>query len=65
MRYNRYALRHPHPVCSLCGRRLGAGELYFSINGSVFCDDCLPDYARAEFLPFRHYCGEERFLDTV
>ncbi|MBE6918725.1 MAG: hypothetical protein E7469_03450 [Ruminococcaceae bacterium] len=38
--------------CSLCGDAIYVGEDYYQVNGQVFCESCLEDYARAYFAPF-------------
>lgn len=66
-------MRHPHSpfhpagrlYCSLCGRELPLGEEYWACNGSRICADCLPAFARQEFLPCHEIRGEECRYDTV
>lgn len=45
--------------CELCGGDIGGGEDYYLVNGQVFCEDCLADYARRYFAPYRCRGGED------
>lgn len=45
--------------CSLCGTEIGQGEVYWYINGSVICRDCLPKYALEDYFSCRQVRGEE------
>ncbi len=44
--------------CCLCGGEIYEGEAYYYIDGTVFCEDCLEDYARESFRPFLVTGGE-------
>ena len=54
-----HRLRVPTRYCSFCGQEVAAGEAYWYINGATVCGDCLPDYARADYAPFRRVHGKE------
>lgn len=45
--------------CSFCGRELALGETYWYISGWCLCQDCLPDFARAEYRGFECLRGRE------
>ena len=38
--------------CQCCDGEIYQGENYYFINGDIFCEDCLEDYARRYFTPF-------------
>ncbi len=48
--------------CTLCGREIGMGETYWTINGARICEDCLDDYARMDYFPCRAVRGKEASL---
>ena len=48
--------------CSLCGAELYDGEEFYAVNGLAVCEDCLPDFARAEYRSFRVTGREWRML---
>ena len=48
----------PAGECCLCGSELYRGEVCYVVNGEVICPDCLADYARQTFAPFRRLAGE-------
>lgn len=45
--------------CSLCGAEIAPGEPYWYVNGTVICENCLPDFARSELAPCCQIFGEE------
>lgn len=45
--------------CELCGSTLYRGEMYYHVNGEVFCPACLEDYARVYLEPYMCVAGEE------
>ena len=45
--------------CELCGDDIHTGEDYYLVNGQVFCEDCLADYARRYFAPHLRRGGED------
>ena len=45
--------------CELCGSDIGCGQEYYLLNGQVICEDCLADFARRYFAPYRHRGGED------
>ena len=45
--------------CELCGGEIGHGSEYYLINGQVFCEDCLMEYAKQYFAPFLCRGGED------
>ncbi len=45
--------------CTLCGREIGLGEPYWTVNGTVICEDCLPSFARRDYQPCQTVRGEE------
>lgn len=46
-------------LCTLCGREITYGEEYWVCNGTCICVDCLPDFARREFMPCHLTRGKE------
>lgn len=48
--------------CTLCGREIVWGEEYWCCNGTLVCEDCLPDLALRELLPCREVRGKEAQL---
>ncbi len=46
-------------ACSLCGREVGLGEAYWTINGSRVCEECLPAFARMDYRNCRLVRGKE------
>ncbi len=48
--------------CTLCGREIGLGEPYWIINGTVICEECLPEFARRDYRSCRVIRGEEARL---
>ncbi len=50
---------HSARLCTLCGREIVRGEIYWYCNGSTVCGGCLGTFARAELAPFRQVRGEE------
>lgn len=59
MRVRRRAEEEAPLRCNFCGRELAPGEGYWYISGWFLCQDCLPDFARAEYRSFRRVRGEE------
>ena len=57
----RYPIHRDAPVClcDLCGAELTPGAAYYRINGETICPDCLGEYARQVFSPYRCHAGEE------
>ena len=45
--------------CELCGGEIVYGQEYYCINGQIFCEDCLTDYARRYFAPYVCRGGED------
>lgn len=65
MNKRRGASRHLHVLrCSFCGIEVAQGEQYWYINGAVVCAECLPEFARRDYLAFHHIRGEERGDDA-
>lgn len=52
----------PRLYCSLCGAEIGRGAVYWYINGSIVCAECLPEFARRDYLPCREIRGREANL---
>jgi len=52
-------------VCSFCGAEVLLGEPYWYINGAVICRTCLPDFARQDYLPYRHIRGRGPACDDA
>lgn len=48
----------PALLCGLCGAELLPGAPCYVINGEVICPDCLGEYAREVFAPYREQAGE-------
>ncbi|MDO4810744.1 MAG: hypothetical protein Q3985_02245 [Eubacteriales bacterium] len=40
-------------VCDICGSEIYRDEAFYRLNGETVCDDCVGDYARLFFAPFR------------
>lgn len=57
---NNYIL--PRLFCSFCGAEIADGSQYWYINGFVLCEDCLPDFARADYRSCLCIHGEEGIL---
>jgi len=49
-------------LCSLCGREIPWGDVYWYVSGHSVCEACLPEFAREELAGFRLVRGEERSL---
>jgi hypothetical protein len=52
----------PRLCCSLCGREVACGAFYWYINGFTICQDCLAEFARRDYRPFRRMRGGEDAL---
>ncbi|MBQ1674690.1 MAG: hypothetical protein II069_01440 [Oscillospiraceae bacterium] len=48
----------PAVFCDLCGTELPPGGDCYRINGETVCPDCLAEYARQVFAPYRETVGE-------
>lgn len=48
----------PSHQCAHCGGELYPGSPYWKVNGRLFCESCLKEWALAELRCFRRICGE-------
>ena len=46
-------LQRPVGLCRLCRGELYRGDIFWRIEGSLICEDCLDDFARRYFAPWR------------
>lgn len=55
----------PRLFCAFCGGEIPPRAVYWYINGAAVCDQCLPEFARRDYLPCRSIRGEEGFHDLA
>ncbi len=45
-------------LCDLCGAELPPEATCYRINGETICPECLGEYARQVFAPYREQAGK-------